>query len=50
MSKRVLVTGGNKGIGLAVVERFLELDYEIVVLGRDFSQFPYKQNETNHRI
>ncbi len=45
MSKRVLVTGGNKGIGLAVVERFLELDYEIVVVGRDFSKFPYKGNE-----
>ncbi len=45
MSRRVLVTGGNKGIGLAVVERFLQLDYEIVVVGRDFSKFPYAQNE-----
>lgn len=45
MSKRVLVTGGNKGIGLAVVKRFLELDYEIIVIGRDFSQFPYMKNE-----
>lgn len=45
MSKRVLVTGGNKGIGLAVVERFLELDYEIIVIGRDFSKFPYINNQ-----
>ena len=40
MSKRVLITGGNKGIGLAVSQAMLELDYEIIVLGRDFSDFP----------
>ncbi len=40
--KRVLITGGNKGIGLKVVEKFLELDYEIIVVARDFSSFPYK--------
>ena len=45
MLNRVLVTGGNKGIGLKVVERFLELDYDIVAVGRDFSAFPYKNNE-----
>jgi len=45
MSRRVLITGGNKGIGLAVVERFLDRDFEIVVVGRDFSKFPYNQNE-----
>jgi len=42
--KRVLITGGNKGIGLAVVQRFMELNYDIVVIGRDFSKFPYKDN------
>lgn len=45
MLKRVLVTGGNKGIGLEVVKRFLEIDYEIVVVARDFSNFPFKDNE-----
>ncbi|WP_228712730.1 SDR family oxidoreductase [Halarcobacter mediterraneus] len=40
--KRVLITGGNKGIGLKVVEKFLEFDYEIIVVARDFSSFPYK--------
>ena len=45
MLKRVLVTGGNKGIGLAVVTRFLEADYDVVVVGRDFSEFPYKDNK-----
>lgn len=45
MLNRVLVTGGNKGIGLEVVRRFLEVDYEVVVVARDFSNFPYKENE-----
>ncbi|MGB1227064.1 MAG: SDR family NAD(P)-dependent oxidoreductase [Poseidonibacter sp.] len=39
MSKRVLVTGGNKGIGLAVSRAMLELDYEVVVVARDFKDF-----------
>lgn len=43
--KKVLITGGNKGIGLAAVKMFLEKDYEVIALGRDFSKYPYK-NET----
>ena len=43
--KRVLITGGNKGIGLAVVKRFIELDYEIIILARDYSNFPFKDNK-----
>ncbi|MGB9802019.1 MAG: SDR family NAD(P)-dependent oxidoreductase [Arcobacter sp.] len=43
--KKVLVTGGNKGIGLAVVKRFIELDYEVVVVARDFSNFEFKDNK-----
>lgn len=39
MSKRVLITGGNKGIGLAVSRAMLELDYEILVVARDFKDF-----------
>lgn len=41
---RVLVTGGNKGIGLAVVEKFRDLDFEVIALGRDFSNFPFKDD------
>lgn len=40
MSKRVLITGGNKGIGLAVSQAMLALGYEVIVAARDFSSFP----------
>ena len=40
MLKKVLVTGGNKGIGLAVSRAMLELGYEVIVVARDFSDFP----------
>lgn len=36
MLKRVLITGGNKGIGLAVSRAMLELGYEIIIVARDF--------------
>ena len=35
MSRVVVVTGGAKGIGLAVVQRFAALGDEVVALGRD---------------
>jgi NAD(P)-dependent dehydrogenase (short-subunit alcohol dehydrogenase family) len=50
MLNRVLITGGNKGIGLEVVKRFLELDYEVIVIGRDFSNFPYEDSEKLTKI
>lgn len=37
--KRALITGGNKGIGLAVSTALLELDYEIIVVARNFDDF-----------
>ncbi|MFK2823024.1 SDR family NAD(P)-dependent oxidoreductase [Arcobacter sp. YIC-80] len=37
--KRALITGGNKGIGLAVSAALLELDYEIIVVARNFDDF-----------
>lgn len=39
MSKRVLITGGNKGIGLAAARRFLQKDYQVIVIGRNFEGF-----------
>ena len=40
--KKVLITGGNKGIGLSAVKLFLDAGYEVIALGRDFSKYPYK--------
>ncbi len=40
MSQKVLITGGNKGIGLAVTRAMIELGHEVVVAARDFSSFP----------
>ena len=41
MRKRVLITGGNKGIGLETTRLFVEADYEVIVIARDFSNFAY---------
>ena len=40
MSKRVLITGGNKGIGLAVSRAMLEFGYEVIIVARDFDTCP----------
>ncbi len=40
MSKKVLITGGNKGIGLAVSRAMLEFGYEITIVARDFADCP----------
>ena len=42
MKKTVLITGGNKGIGLELTKSFLELEYRIIVVARDFKDFAYK--------
>ena len=41
--KKVLITGGNKGIGLELTKEFLALNYEVVVIARDFSNFELKE-------
>ncbi len=46
MKKTVLITGGNKGIGLEVTRMLLDLDYNIIVVARDFQGFEF----TNHPL
>ena len=41
--KKALITGGNKGIGLELTKMFLALNYEVVVIARDFSNFKLKE-------
>lgn len=43
MKKTVLITGGNKGIGLALSKEFLALDYAVIVIARDFEGFGFKE-------
>jgi len=41
MQKIILITGGNKGIGLALTELFLEQGDRVIVVARDFKDFEY---------
>ena len=40
-NRTVLITGGNKGIGLAVTTNFLEAGYSVIVIAREFKNFIY---------
>ncbi len=37
--KKVLITGGNKGIGQAITKKFLDNNCKVFVIARDFSEF-----------
>jgi len=39
MRKTILITGGNKGIGLEITKIFLALDHNVIILARDFKNF-----------
>lgn len=43
--KKALITGGTKGIGLAVVEEFLELGAEIIIVARNKNLIDEKVND-----
>lgn len=40
--KHILITGGNKGIGLAATKLFLDHTYKVTIIARDFSTFTLK--------
>jgi 3-oxoacyl-[acyl-carrier protein] reductase len=50
LNKTVLITGGNKGIGLEVTRLFLNLNYKIIIIARDFNNFEFKDNNKIKQI
>ncbi|WP_028579222.1 SDR family NAD(P)-dependent oxidoreductase [Desulfogranum japonicum] len=42
--KSVLITGGNKGIGLDTTKLFVEAGYTVFVVARDFENFPLQDH------
>ncbi|WP_294965809.1 SDR family oxidoreductase [Sulfurimonas sp.] len=50
MSKTALVTGGNKGIGLEVTREFLDLNYKVIVIARNFNDFEFKEHKNVQEI
>ena len=50
MNKTVLITGGNKGIGLEVTRLFLNLNYNIIIIAREFNNFEFKNNNKIKQI
>ncbi len=43
-NRNVLITGGNKGIGLVLTERFIENGDNVIIAARDFSNFKYNDH------
>ena len=44
MGKTVVITGGNRGIGLAATRLFIERGDQVIVIGRNFDKFPYNEH------
>lgn len=50
MSKKVLITGGNKGIGLETTRLFLGNNYKVIVVARDYKNFEFSENNNVEKI
>ncbi len=48
--KTVLITGGNKGIGLATAEKFQQNGFLVKVVARDFSKFTLDKHDNVEAI
>lgn len=45
--KKVLITGGNKGIGLETTRLFIKRNYNVIIVARDFNDFEF---QNHHRV
>lgn len=50
VNRTVLITGGNKGIGLEITRLFIDKGYKILVVARNFSGFTFAKNENVKQI
>lgn len=48
--KKVLITGGNKGIGLEVTKLFIKNNYEVIIIARDYNDFELNDNKNVKKI
>lgn len=44
-NKTVLITGGNKGIGLSATEKFIDAGCTVIVVARDFNHFKFNTHQ-----
>lgn len=49
MKKRIIVTGGTKGIGRAIVEKFLDQGYDLATCSRNSDDLERLKNEMNKK-
>lgn len=50
MKKTVLITGGNKGIGLEATRLFVQNNYKVIVIARDYKNFEFNKNDNVKKI
>jgi len=50
MKKVVLITGGNKGIGLEVTRIFVQNNFKVIVIARDYNNFEFNENDDVEKI
>jgi len=50
MKKVVLITGGNKGIGLEVTRIFVRNNYKVIIIARDYNNFEFNENDDVEKI